>query len=290
MAYAEARRNTWRHPQRAVRIWTILLMVAGCAGTIASPSASPGSTSTATAAGSPSARPSLNSASDALVYVALGDSWPEGAHCGGCRTFAAQYADRIESITGRPVSYVDLNGTPANDSAKLLDSLKSDTAVRTSVATADIVLVATGPNEMEPGFGPSKAGTCGGTDNADCIRALGKTWRANFDAILAEIRSIRSDRPTAIRLVDAANAFLSVPEMREGLPKDFATTNGALIFALLRDAMCGAAKKYDAVCVDIMPLLNGPNLDQPTDENSPENHAAIADALAATGLPELGDR
>jgi lysophospholipase L1-like esterase len=185
------------------------------------------------------------------------------------------------------VSYVDLNGPPATDSATLLASLKTNADVRASVAKADVVLIATGPNEMEPAFEPSKAGTCGGADNADCIRALGATWSKNFDMILTEIRSIRGDRGTAIRLVDAANPFLSVPEMREGLPKNFATTNGALIFALLRDAMCNAAKKHDAVCVDVMPLLNGPNLDQPTDENSPQNHAAIADALAATGLSEL---
>jgi hypothetical protein len=289
MAYAEGRRNAWGRLQLGVCIWTIVLLLAGCAGTTASPSVSPRSTTTVTRS-SPSARPAPSSAGAALIYVALGDSWPEGAHCGGCRTFAAQYADRIESMTGRPVSYVDLNGARATDSATLLASLKRDSDVRASVAKADVVLIATGPNEMEPAFEPSKAGTCGGADNADCIRALGRIWSANFDAILIQIQAIRGDRPTAIRLVDAANPFLSVPEMREGLPKDFATTNGALIFALLRDAMCAAGKKYDAVCVDIMPLLNGPKLDHPTDENSPENHAAIADALAATGLPELGDR
>jgi lysophospholipase L1-like esterase len=279
-----SRTNQWR---RGVYAWTMAVILTGCAGLAAPPSSAPTTPSIAAPSNAPSSEPSLQSTGAELIYVALGDSWPQGDHCAGCRTFAAQYADRIQSLTGRHVSYVDLNGPPATDSATLLASLKTNADVRASVAKADVVLIATGPNEMEPAFEPSKAGTCGGADNADCIRALGATWSKNFDMILTEIRSIRGDRGTAIRLVDAANPFLSVPEMREGLPKNFATTNGALIFALLRDAMCNAAKKHDAVCVDVMPLLNGPNLDQPTDENSPQNHAAIADALAATGLSEL---
>jgi hypothetical protein len=140
---------------------------------------------------------------------------------------------------------------------------------------------------MDAAYLASQQGSCGGADSADCIRALGDTWTANFDAILERIDEIREGRPTAIRLVDAANPFLSVPELLEGLPNGFATGNGALIFAELRDAMCQAAARHHAVCVDIMPLLNGAGLDQPTDENSPANHAAIAQALEQTGLPEL---
>jgi hypothetical protein len=51
--------------------------------------------------------------------------------------------------------------------------------------------------------------------------------------------------------------------------------------------MCGAAQAHDAVCVDVRPIVNGPSLDQPGDENAPEVMQAIADALLAAGLPEL---
>ena len=154
--------------------------------------------------------------------------------------------------------------------------------------SADIILIATGPNETGMAYEPSLAGTCGGEDQADCIRKLGDFWKDDFNAILTEIETLRAGKPTAIRLVDAANPFVSVPDMTVGLPEGFATGNGALIFQQLYDAMCAAATKHGAVCVDVRPLLNGPTMDQPVDENSAASMHAVADALIATRLPELG--
>ena len=226
----------------------------------------------------------------ALTYVALGDSWPEGNHCGGCRTFAGRYADGLEAALGEAVEFIDLNGERTTQSTALLASLRQDREIRDAVARADVVMIATGPNEME-GTGAAVAdGTCGGDDGFDCIRALGDTWDANFDASVAEVLALRDGKPTAIRLVNAANPFLSVPQMvtEMGLPADFAMTGGALLFELLTTAVCDAARTHGGQCVDVRPILNGPELDQPTDEDSPESHQAIADALVATGLAELG--
>jgi hypothetical protein len=153
--------------------------------------------------------------------------------------------------------------------------------------TADVILIATGPNELETVFSPLQEGTCGGTNGYDCIRALGQTWSVNLDAILTEIVTLREGRPTVIRLVNAANPFVSVPEMNEGLPEVFAT-GGALILELLTVATCDAAAPHSALCVDVRPILNGAELDQLVDENSQESMQAVADALAATDVPEVG--
>jgi hypothetical protein len=134
---------------------------------------------------------------------------------------------------------------------------------------------------------PIRAGTCGGADDADCIRALGERWRANFGAILDEIAVLRAGQPTAIRLVNGTNPFVSYPEMLEGMPEGFATGNGALTVQLLTDAMCGAAEAHDAVCVDVRPLLNGPSMLEPAQEESPEAIRTVADALIATGIDEI---
>jgi hypothetical protein len=75
--------------------------------------------------------------------------------------------------------------------------------------------------------------------------------------------------------------------LSKALPKDFATTGGALIFKNLNDALCTNAAKHDAVCVDVRPVLNGPTLDQHVDENSPRSMRAVARALLATKVPEL---
>lgn len=240
--------------------------------------------SVASDAGGPSPSDGLG-----LTYVALGDSWVEGAHCGGCRTFAGLYADGLEELTGEAVEFIDLTGDRTTDSTALLESLRTDDEIRAAVADADVVLIATGPNEGSITTEPLADGTCGGSDNLDCIRALGQRWASNFDMSIEEIESLRDGKPTAIRLVNAANIFTSVPSIATdlGLDEDFAFTAFALNFELLTDAVCEAAEAHDAQCVDVRPILNGPNLDQPTDENSPENMQAIADALVETGLPEL---
>ena len=160
-----------------------------------------------------------------LTYVALGDSWVEGAHCGGCRTFAGLYADGLQVRTGEPVEFIDLTGDRTTDSTALLESLRTDDEIRAAVADADVVLIATGPNEGSVTTEPLAAGTCGGPDNLDCIRALGERWATNFDASLEEIEHLRDGKPTAIRLVNAANIFTSVPTIATdlGLEEDFAS-------------------------------------------------------------------
>jgi hypothetical protein len=225
--------------------------------------------------------------------VAFGDSWPEGAHCNGCTTFAGLWAEDLGAETGREIKFTDLTGASEESaaeskaSASLLETLQTKELSRAIVENADIILIATGPNEIEQVFAPMQAGTCGGPDQFDCIRDLGDVWSANFDAILSEIETLREGKPTAIRLVNAANPFVSVPEMNVGLPEGFATTGGALMFELLTDAMCDAAAAHNAVCVDVRPILNGPSMDQAVDENSPDSMRSITDALIATGLPEL---
>ena len=229
-----------------------------------------------------------------MFYLALGDSWPEGAHCGGCRTFAGLYADGLGEQTGRKVQFEDVTGQAqpyfeelGGGSASLLKALRSDSATRRHVAKADVIMIATGPNELSVAFDPAMAGTCGGKDHMACYRRLGRLWEKNFDLILREIERLRADRPTAIRLVSAANVFLSDPTLTAVAPEDFATTKGALITKLLNDALCNNAAKHDAVCVDVRTILNGRTLDQPVDENSPESMRAVANALLATELPEL---
>lgn len=94
-----------------------------------------------------------------------------------------------------------------------------------------------------------KAGACGGADGFDCIRALGETWSTNYEQILTEIATLRDGNPTAVRLVNGANPFVLYPEDNEGMPPDFATTGGTLIFDLLTAAMCDAAAAHEAVCI-----------------------------------------
>ena len=240
---------------------------------------------------SSSGPPTSEAAPDAaLNYVAFGDSWPEGAHCNGCTTFAGLWAEALETQTRRDIEFTDFTGAAeastaqSKATASLLSALQTDDETRAAVQAADIILIATGPNEIDV-----LGDACSGPDDFDCVRDLGEMWSENFEAILTEIDLLREGKPTVIRLVNAANLFVMAPEaIPEGAADDFATTGpGGLVFELLTTAMCEAAATHDAVCVDVRPIITGPNLDQPGDENSPETMQAIADALVATGLPEL---
>jgi hypothetical protein len=255
-----------------------VMLLAGCA---------PSSGASVT---SPSA--STSEEFESLTFVALGDSWPEGAHCGGCETFAGIYADGLSTLAGRPVKFVDLTGdaqpffqTAGGGTESLLRALRDDPSFADQVALGDVIMIATGPNELGRAFDPYAAGDCGA--HFACVRRLEHYWLRNFDAILDETARLRGDRPTAIRLISAANFFVSDPTATQGLPAD-AMQFGAKLFEALNTAACDAARTHDAICVDVRPVLNGPSLDQPVDENSPESMQAVADALLATGLPDLG--
>jgi hypothetical protein len=232
-----------------------------------------------------------SAAPEALTLVALGDSWPEGAHCGYCKTFAGRYADGLRTLARRPVDFVDLTGesqpffqTAGGGTASLLSALRQESSFRQQVASGDVIMIATGPNELGRAFDPYAHGHCG--EGFACVQLLEGFWLRNFDAILDEIDRIRGTRPTAIRLVGAANFFVSDPSATKGLPPD-AMEFGAKVFEALNAAECEAARSHDAICVDVRPVLNGPTLKEPVDENSPASMQAVADALVATGIPEL---
>lgn len=223
-----------------------------------------------------------------LVYVSLGDSWPEGAHCEGCRTFPQLHAEALEQMLGRPITLKDLAGqaqpyfeSHGGGAASLLESIEADEAFRDEVATGDIIVIATGPNEIEQAFEAIQHGTCGGKDDMACVDELGRTWDRDFDAILEEIETLRDGRPTAVRLVNAANGFIDPSFSRER------ARGVAAIFETLTRVLCDNAEAHGAVCVDVRPVLNGPDLAQPVNDSSQESMDAVAELLVQTGLPEF---
>jgi hypothetical protein len=159
--------------------------------------------------------------------------------------------------------------------------------MREAVKTADIIVISTGGNDLEPAFDRSAAGACGGTDQLDCFREVAEVWRNSFDGMLSEITALRAGKPTAIRVVTNSNEFLADPGLIELFGPEFGLAGGAAVTAMHHDVLCEVAARYVATCVDLRPVLNGPNLDQPQDVNTLEAMQAVADALLASGLDEL---
>ncbi len=263
----------------------VLLIALGATGC----GADGGTAEPKTPTGSSAATSVSSPAAESRVYVSLGDSWPEGAHCNGCRTFPQLHAEMLQESLGEPVTLVDLAGQaqPSFDapggggSAGLLHALRTAESFRAEVATGDIIVIATGPNDGGEIFEQIMDGTCGGKDDAGCVGPLARTWMREFDAILDEIEALRAGLPTAIRLVNAANAF-NDPTASAATRRGFAA-----YFQALTVALCDNAEAHHVVCVDVRPVLNGPDFDQPVDDSTQESMDAVAELLRRTGVPEL---
>jgi hypothetical protein len=220
------------------------------------------------------------------TYVAFGDSWSYGAHCNGCKPFPGLYADGLEATTAHRIDFVNLT-TKGGTSQSLLKSIQTSEMTRNTIFSADIIVISTGANDLEEAFNLYGAGNCGGADHFDCFRKVAEGWRVSFDGILTEIETLRKGKPTAIRLVTNSEEALSDPGLIEIFgPKD-KSGGGAFFTKLHHDVLCEVAAKHGAMCVDLRPVLNGPNFDKPQDVNTQEAMQAVADALLASGLDEL---
>lgn len=268
----------------------VVFLVVACGGT---QPASPGATSAASPGSAPSApaasvvrAPSPTSAAG-LTYVAFGDSWPYGAHCNGCTPFPVLLVDGLAAATGKHIDFRNLV-TDGGTAEALAQQIQALPAIQAQIAAADIIVIAIGGNDLEPAFIASEAGRCGGMDDLDCFRAVGKTLRTAYDEMLAKIESLRAGRPTAVRLIAGSNEYLADPYLVDLLGADFGKTKGVTVTRLLRDLTCEVAVAHHARCVDLGPALNGPDLLTPNDVNQQSTMQLVADEILAVGLHELG--
>jgi lysophospholipase L1-like esterase len=196
------------------------------------------------------------------------------------------YADALVATTDHAIDFINLT-TNGGTSQSLLKNIQTSEKTRDAVMSADIIVISTGANDLEDAFGLFAADNCGGVDHFDCFRSVGEVWRTSFDGILTEISTLRAGKPTAIRLVTNSNEALSDPGLIELFgPKD-SSGAGAFITNLHHEILCEVAAKHEATCVDLRPILNGPNFDKPQDINTQEAMQAVGDALLASGLDEL---
>jgi lysophospholipase L1-like esterase len=130
-------------------------------------------------------------------YVALGDSLAAGTGA-SYEGYVDRYADYLEVDTGVRVSVTNL-GQNGLTSTELLFALRSDPSWRRAVGEADILTVNIGINDLGHAAQAYENGTCGGTDNQDCLRAAVQTVKGNWNAITAELLSLRSTSDTIIR-------------------------------------------------------------------------------------------
>jgi lysophospholipase L1-like esterase len=129
-------------------------------------------------------------------YVALGDSLAAGS--GAYTGYVDRYADYIKSDTDVQVEIVN-RGQSGQTSDQLLYAVRSDSSLRQALSTADVITFNIGLNDLGHAGEAYENGTCGGPDNQDCLRAAVETFKENWEAIIAELLSLRSASNTIIR-------------------------------------------------------------------------------------------
>src|SRR5215217_1742330 len=138
-------------------------------------------------------------------YVALGDSLATGF--GAFRGYVPRYETHLETDTGVAVTRTNL-GQNGWTSSQLLSALRSDPKFRRSTRGAEVVTWNIGGNDLRAARSSYKNKTCGGTDNQDCLRAAAARLEANWDAITAEVLSLRSTNNTIVRTMDIYNPYV----------------------------------------------------------------------------------
>ncbi|HYP00162.1 MAG TPA: DUF4214 domain-containing protein [Pyrinomonadaceae bacterium] len=177
-------------------------------------------------------------------YTALGDSLAAGLNDteGG---YVARFRNHIQTDTGATVNVIN-RGVPRWTSADLLNALRTDETLRAQIASSQIVTWNIGANDFQDAVGRYQSGTCGGADNQDCVRATVAQFKANWNAIVAQILSLRSPSNTVIRTMDNYNPAVDLLRAFGLLPvmKPYLEEINRFIFLSAVSNRIGCARVY----------------------------------------------
>ncbi len=135
-------------------------------------------------------------ASASWDYVALGDSLAAGI--GARRGYVDRYASYIRTDTDAHVDVVNL-GQSGQTSIQLLRALRTDRSMRQTLSAAEVITFNIGINDLGQAGEAYNNGTCGGENSEECLRTAVETFEENWDAVIAELLSLRSTGNTIIR-------------------------------------------------------------------------------------------
>ncbi len=143
----------------------------------------------------------------ATVISARGDKEWDLVVMGDCLMFrlTPRYAAHLERDLGVKINIHDWARIEVG-SSQLLEDLRTDPELRRDMGEAEVVIFIIGLTAFtNPAntYAHGSPGACGGTDNQDCLREALKVYKADTDAIIAEIVSLRSPSEALIRMMDS---------------------------------------------------------------------------------------
>lgn len=252
----------------------VLLLGAACA----SPA---GGSAAARTSGRPATGSKASSARTVRV-VGLGDSVMAGTNC-GCAGIAQEYGSALGSRDGDQVQVTNL-GADGSVTDDLLEDLQSDSATRSAIAAADVVLVTIGANDLLPELDEWRSAGC---DDA-CFSGPAARMGQNLSKILAAVAAVQAGHSATVLVTDYWNVFTdgAVARMAGGQQQ---VDWSADITAAANDQICAAAHGAGDTCVDLVPVFKPSGADPTPLLASDGDHpnaagvqAIVAALLAAT--------
>ncbi|HEX8142411.1 MAG TPA: GDSL-type esterase/lipase family protein, partial [Pyrinomonadaceae bacterium] len=204
------------------------------------------------------------SASTTLNYTALGDSLAFGILDFSRGGYVPRYGSYVQADTN---STVLLNNFGQNGmtSAQLLNALRTNANFRNSIANSQVVTWDIGGNDFLRIIDDYQGGTCGGADNQNCLRDAVANFKANWNAIIAEILSLRSTGNTIIRTMDIYNPHVKAQKASNSWANDGGLNDFQAIKPYLDDAnrhIATTAAANNIPCAQVYQAFNGPNGDE----------------------------
>ncbi len=226
--------------------------------------------------------------------VALGDSVTAGFNC-LCAPFPTVYAGLLQRRLSVPVE-ADNEGVSGLDSAGLLAQLTGRTAQAQAVASADVVVVTIGANDLSDHHQEVTEGTCQ-SPRGDCIGDAVELMQRTVETILRRVHELRRDRPTSVLVTGYWNVFEDGQVAREAFPHAGVAATRALT-RRVNDSLRTAATTGGATYVDLLAAFDQASrngdltalLAPDGDHPDAAGHQLIARTLLAAGLPGLDRR
>jgi lysophospholipase L1-like esterase len=146
-------------------------------------------------------------------YTALGDSLADGVLAQ--EGYVARYATYVNLDTGSNVTTTNL-GVPGWHSGDLLNAIQTDQHFKDEISSAQVLTWDIGGDDLANAHDNFTGGTCGGTDNQDCLRNAVATFKTNWDGIISNLLLQRSTGNTIIRTMDIYNPYVA-SDMQAGI-------------------------------------------------------------------------